>query len=185
MKKIALSIIALSTIVFFACEEKSTTKPSSTTTTTTTTTGGTTAATYYVSANVNGVFKEFTNLVVYRNEDPNDESLLVVAGLPNNVTKPSIEFNIKKPSAGWSDNMSYAINLENATTYIKYTTESGRVYTTSNIPTDVTPFKLNFSKFNFVKAGAVVGTMVGRLAIDVDTTTLNIADGKIMMVCEN
>lgn len=184
MKKIALSIIALSTIVFFACEEKSTTNPSSTTTTTTTT-GGTTAATYYVSANVNGVYKEFTNLVVYRNEDPNDESLLVVAGLPNNVAKPSIEFNIKKPSAGWSNNISYDINLENATTYIKYTTESGRVYSTSNIPTDVTPFKLNFSKFNFVKGGAVVGTMVGRLAIDVDTTTYNIADGKIMMVCEN
>jgi hypothetical protein len=184
MKKIALSIIALSTIVFFACEEKSTTNPSSTTTTTTTT-GGTTAATYYVSANVNGVYKEFTNLVVYRNEDPNDESLLVVAGLPNNVAKPSIEFNIKKPSAGWSNNISYDINLENATTYIKYTTESGRVYTTSNIPTDVTPFKLNFSKFNFVKGGAIVGTMVGRLAIDVDTTTYNIADGKIMMVCEN
>jgi len=184
MKKIALSIIALSTIVFFACEEKSTTNPSSTTTTTTTT-GGTTAATYYVSANVNGVYKEFTNLVVYRNEDPNDESLLVVAGLPNNVAKPSIEFNIKKPSAGWSNNISYDINLENATTYIKYTTESGRVYSTSNIPTDVTPFKLNFSKFNFVKGGAIVGTMVGRLAIDVDTTTYNIADGKIMMVCEN
>jgi hypothetical protein len=182
MKKIALSIIALSTIVFFACEEKSTTNPSSTTTTTG---GGTTGATYYVSANVNGVYKEFTNLVVYRNEDVSDESLLVVAGLPNNVAKPSIEFNIKKPAAGWSDNINYSLNIENASTYIKYTNEAGRVYSSSNILVDETPYKINFSKFNFIKGGSVVGTMNGKLFIDIDTTTISITNGKLNMVCEN
>jgi hypothetical protein len=50
---------------------------------------------------------------------------------------------------------------------------------------DETPYKINFSKFNFIKGGSVVGTMNGKLFIDIDTTTISITNGKLNMVCEN
>ncbi len=186
MKKIAFTILAISTLVFFACEEKKDDKPATTTTATTSTTSttSTTGATYYISASVNGVNKQFTNLTVYRDETEGNISLLIVA---NNLSseKPSIEFNLKQPVSGWADNLSYALNMDQSSSYVKYITESGRVYTSSLINIDDQPFKINFSKIEFTKGGSVAATMNGDLAIDTDTSRVRIASGKLNLICDN
>lgn len=187
MKKITLSIITLATLVFFACEEKKTTTPITTTTTSTTSTTsttGTTGNTYYVRASYNGTVKEFTNLTVFRDESTADKYLLIVA---NNLDKenPKIEFNFKEPATGWANNASYSINAETVGSYIKYTNESGRVYSTINTTPEFDPLVVNFTKLQYEKDGIINATMNGILSIDTDTTKVRVTLGTLNLKCEN
>jgi hypothetical protein len=188
MKKITLSIVVLSTLLIFACEEKVNTPPatttSSTSTTSTTSSTGTTGSTYYINANYNGINKVFTNLTVYRDESTAIHYLLIVA---NNTDKenPKIEFNLREPTIGWSDNLSYALNSETTGSYVKYTNESGKVYSTVNNLATQNPLLIQFSKFQFVKDGIFTGNISGTLSIDTDTTTVRVTSGKINLKSDN
>jgi len=186
MKKITLSMVVLSTLLIFACEEKINTPPATTTTSTTSTTSstGTTGSTYYINANYNGINKVFTNLTVYRDESTADHYLLIVA---NNLNKdnPKIEFNFKEPINGWTDNLSYALNSESAGSYVKYTNESGKVYSTVNTLVSQNPLVTQFTKLQYVKDGIITANLNGTLAIDTDTTTVRITAGKINLKADN
>lgn len=176
-------MVVLSTLLIFACEEKINTPPATTTTSTTSTTG-TTGSTYYIKADYNGITKVFTNLTVYRDESTADRYLLIVA---NNTDKenPKIEFNFKEPINGWTDNLSYALNSESSGSYIKYTNESGKVYSTINTLVSQNPLLTQFTKFQYVKNGIITANLSGTLAIDTDTTTVRITAGKINLKADN
>ena len=176
-------MVVLSTLLIFSCEEKINTPPSTTTTSTTATTGST-GSTYYVNANFNGINKVFTNLTVYRDESTAIHYLLIVA---NNTDKenPKIVFQLKEPIVGWSDNLSYALNSETTSSNVKYTNESGKVYSSENTFTTQNPLLIQFSKFQFVKDGIFTGNISGTLSIDTDTTTIRVTSGKINLKSDN
>ena len=185
MKKITLPILVLTTLLIFACEEKINTPPATTTSTTSTTSStGNTGSTYSINAKYNGVNKVFTNLTVYRDEFTPNRYLLIVA---NNTDKenPKIEFNFKEPTIGWSDNLSYALNSETYSSYVKYTNESGKVYSTINTNASQDPLKIQFTKFQYVKDGIYSANISGVLAIDTDTTTIMVTSGKLYLKSDN
>jgi hypothetical protein len=120
---------------------------------------------------------------VFRNEDTSDVSLLIVANDAVNPL-PSLEFNLKQPKGGWSNNLLMDLNNQSVS-YIKYTNASGKVYSTINLPPDLDPFKIQFSKFEFVQDGIVNATMNGMLNYDADTTTVTITGGVIKLKVQN
>jgi hypothetical protein len=161
------------------------TTTSSTSTTSTTSSTGTTGSTYYINANYNGVNKVFTNLTVYRDESTADHYLLVVANNTGPNPNPKIEFNFKEPTIGWSDNLSYSLNTESSGSYVKFTNESGKVYSTINTNATQVPLIIQFTKFQYVKDGIIAGSINGTLTIDSDTTTIRVTAGKLNLISGN
>lgn len=181
MKKIILAFITISTLVFVACEEKSTTTPSSSTSTTTTT-----GATYYISANIDGVDKVFTNLTVYRDElsNPDNPNLSIVA---NNTSSSNPKFEIKfsKPDIGWSNSLEYALTLNDIYSYVKYTNSKNQVYESTIIDQQTNSFNIKFSEFNYAKDAIIIGTFNGNLPIGTDTSEIRFVNGKIKLKIDN
>jgi thiamine biosynthesis lipoprotein ApbE len=77
------------------------------------------------------------------------------------------------------------MNVETSGSYVKYTNESGKVFSTINTNTTQIPLTINFNKFQYVKDGIIKADMFGTLAIDTDTTTIRITAGKLNLKADN
>lgn len=170
MKKITLSIVVLTTLFFSSCEEKTTATPVTSTPK---------DSTYTIKVNINGVSKVFDNLTVYRDETPSTVSLQIVAHMVGK-TKPYFEFYLKEPATGWANNLSIILDGTKLD-YVKYTSETGKIYSSLNNSEVIDALNLKFTALNFVKDGLINADMYGKLSYDQDTTKIYLTAGKLKL----
>lgn len=144
-------------------------------------TGGTTPTlpTYYIYAKINGqdVVLKAANFI---KDDPKNPQFGYLGGFfdfPNKI--PSFQFQLKRPSTGFSDGLIMVLDENDRQSFVNYTSATMNVFKSTATPaSDTSGIRINFVKFPMDSGGIIEGTFSGTLQLEESDATIIIKGGK-------
>lgn len=146
-------------------------------TTTTTTTPGTTTNPYYFSCKVNGVFTDFKNMTLVKNDTINPQIIFLVGGVSAQNTPPILNFTLNKKSA-WIAGLSYKLDYNDNDNFAIYKNLNLDEFKSTAIAATQGGVTISFSALNIAKNGVATGTFAGSLQLEQSIDKVVITEGK-------
>ncbi|MBC7382007.1 MAG: hypothetical protein H7296_03320 [Bacteroidia bacterium] len=143
------------------------------------------SVTYYFSCKINGVFKDFKNQTLIKDNPANVQEIFLVAGVTSGNTPPIFNFDLNKKGL-WEAGLSYKLDDNDLANFATYKDENLDEFKSTAISSSNNGgLTISFTSFNLTKDSAVSGTFSGSLQLEQTVKTVVITEGKFKVKFQN